>query len=134
MNYLTPNDLIEANRIALNGENQPFAGIQYEEGLSLICEQPQLVVFGHELYPTIWLKAAFIMQKITKKHIFKDGNKRTALLATLFFLDKNGYEMILNTEEKKKLVLDATLAEDSKEEMIKLAQLLKRGCINKYGL
>lgn len=61
MRYLTPNELIKANKIALEGENQQFAGIQYEEGLSLISEQPQLNVFGHELYPTIWLKAAFIM-------------------------------------------------------------------------
>lgn len=133
MKYLTPNDLIEANKIALNGENQPFTGIQYEEGLSLISEQPQLNIFGRELYPTIWLKAAFIMQEIAKKHIFRDGNKRTALLATLFFLDKNGYEMIMSTEEKKKLVLDVTLAEDSKEEMVKLAKLLEQGCRNKYG-
>lgn len=93
MKYLTPNDLVQANKIALNGENQSFAGLQYREGLSLkglslICEQPQLVVFGQELYPSIWLKAAFIMQKITKKHIFVDGNKRTALLATLLFLGK----------------------------------------------
>ena len=73
------------------------------------------------------------MQKITKKHIFRDGNKRTALLATLFFLDKNGYEMIMSTEEKKKLVLDVTLAEDYKEEMVKLAKLLEQGCRNKYG-
>lgn len=133
MKYLTPNDLIEANKIVLNGENQPFAGIQYEEGLSLIAEQPQMVVFGRELYPTVWEKAAYIMQKITKKHIFKDGNKRTSLLATLFFLDKNGYEMTLSTEEKKKLVLDVTLANDTKEEMRKLSVILERGCRNKYG-
>lgn len=133
MKYLTPNDLIEANKVALNGENQQFVGIQYEEGLSLISEQPQMVVFGHELYPTIWKKAAYIMQKLTKKHIFVDGNKRTALLATLFFLDKNGYEMTLSTEEKKKLVLDVTLANDTKEEMRKLSVILERGCRNKYG-
>lgn len=36
MKYLTPNELIKANKIALEGENQEFAGIQYEEGLSLI--------------------------------------------------------------------------------------------------
>ncbi|MBM6728325.1 type II toxin-antitoxin system death-on-curing family toxin [Limosilactobacillus ingluviei] len=133
MKYLTPSDLIETNRLVLNNENQAYAGVQYEEGLSMISEQPQLIVFGQELYPTIWLKAAFIMQKITKKHIFADGNKRTALLATLYFLDKNGYEMILSTEEKKQLVLSVTLADDSKEEMIKLSRSLQRGCRNKYG-
>lgn len=133
MKYLTPNELIAANKMALKGENQKFAGIQYEEGLSLVSEQPQLVAFGRELYPTVWLKAAYIMQKITKKHIFGDGNKRTALLATLFFLDKNGYEMTLSIEERKSLVLNVTLAEDSKEEMYKLSRTLEHGCRNKCG-
>ena len=133
MKYLTPNELIAANKMALKGENQEFAGIQYEEGLSLVSEQPQLVAFGRELYPTVWLKAAYIMQKITKKHIFGDGNKRTALLATLFFLDKNGYEMTLSIEERKSLVLNVTLAEDSKEEMYKLSRTLEHGCRNKCG-
>lgn len=76
----------------LDGVGQSYQGIQYPEGLSLVVEQPQMVVFGHTFYPTIWLKAAYIMQKITKKHIFTDGNKRTAFLTTLLFLKKNGYE------------------------------------------
>ena len=39
----------------------------------------------------------------------------------------------MSTEQKKKLVLDVTLAEDSKDEMIKLSKILEQGCRNKYG-
>lgn len=78
MIYLTEIEIIEVNRYVLTGVGQTYQGIQYPAGLSLVVEQPKMVVFGHTLYPTIWLKAAYLMQKITKKYIFVDGNKRTA--------------------------------------------------------
>jgi death-on-curing protein len=66
MIYLTKADIIAVNHYVLEGVGQTYRGIQYPEGLSLVIEQPQMVVFGHPLYPTNWLKAAYIMQKITK--------------------------------------------------------------------
>ncbi|KRM84072.1 hypothetical protein FC35_GL000018 [Limosilactobacillus coleohominis DSM 14060] len=41
--------------------------------------------FGKKAYPTFGLKAAYYLQKITKKHLFSDGNKRTAFEATKVF-------------------------------------------------
>ncbi|HJA73813.1 MAG TPA: hypothetical protein H9783_06200 [Candidatus Limosilactobacillus faecipullorum] len=64
MIYLAEADIIAVNKYVLNGVSQPYQGIQYPEGLSLVIEQPQMVVFGPTLYPTIWLKTTYIMQKI----------------------------------------------------------------------
>jgi death-on-curing protein len=64
--------------------------IRYQEGLFSALAQPQQHVFGKELYPTLFAKAAAYMFFITKNHSFIDGNKRTALLAGLIFLEKNG--------------------------------------------
>lgn len=44
-----------------------------------------------EAYPTIWDKAAVLMQSIVLNHAFIDGNKRTGTIATLLFLERNGY-------------------------------------------
>ncbi len=126
MNYLIQEEIVAVNRYVLEGVGQKYQGIQYPEGLSLIVEQPQMVVFGHTLYPTIWLKAAYIMQKITKKHIFADGNKRTAYLTTLLFLKKNGYKLNFTADEGEALVMQVTLAEDTENEMLKIAELLER--------
>lgn len=126
MNYLIQEEIVAVNRYVLEGVGQKYQGIQYPEGLSLIVEQPQMVVFGHTLYPTIWLKAAYIMQKITKKHIFADGNKRTAYLTTLLFLKKNGYKLNFTADEGEALVMQITLAEDTENEMLKIAELLER--------
>lgn len=125
MIYLTEIEIIEVNRYVLTGVGQTYQGIQYPAGLSLVVEQPQKVVFGHTLYPTIWLKAAYLMQKITKKHIFVDGNKRTAFLATLLFLKKNGYICQFTTDEGEALIMQITLTTDSEDEMMKVATVLR---------
>nr|WP_255463198.1 type II toxin-antitoxin system death-on-curing family toxin [Lactobacillus sp. 3B(2020)] len=78
----------------------------------------------------MWLKAAYIMQKITKKHIFADGNKRTAFLTTLLFLKKNGYNTKFTTDEGEALVMQITLADDTEDEMLKVANIIKQHSTN----
>lgn len=91
----------------------------------MLVKQPQQVVFGRELYPSIWLKAAFIIQKLTKKHVFVDGNKRTALLSGLTFLKINGYKLHFSQQEGEDLILSVTTSADNEEVMITLAEWLK---------
>ena len=97
--YLTESELIYINKMVLEFTDEKQDVIQYPEGLSIIIQQPRQILFGHELYPNIWLKATFILQKITKKYIFTDGNKRTAYVATKLVLKKNGYQLSLNKSE-----------------------------------
>lgn len=47
-------------------------------------------VFGEELYPSLWLKAAAIIRGIIGDHPFADGNKRTAMLVGLTLIEING--------------------------------------------
>ena len=122
--YLTRNELIR-----LNHDIRPAVPtdelVQYAPGIDVVVMQPQQVLFGRELYPTLWLKAAFIMQKITKKHIFTNGNKRTSLTATAYFLYKNNYDLVITNKEAIDIVLFATNEEDSEENMQKIADWLK---------
>lgn len=53
-------------------------------------------VFGEELYSETVDKAAAIIRGIIGDHPFVDGNKRTAMLTGLTFLDVNG--MIIAAE------------------------------------
>lgn len=55
---------------------------------SAIASQTQNV-FGEELYPSPLDKAAAIIRGVIADHPFVDGNKRTAILAGLTFLDIN---------------------------------------------
>lgn len=125
MIFLTKEEVIALNKLVLYKSHSNSIGIQYPQGLDLVVEQPQQVVFGRELYPNIWLKAAFIIQKLTKKHIFIDGNKRTALIAGLTFLKINGIDVKFTTDEGEKLILSVTNSPDSENIMLRLAEWLK---------
>ena len=122
--YLTRNELIRLNH-DIRPEVPTDELVQYAPGIDVVVMQPQQVLFGRELYPTLWLKAAFIMQKITKKHIFTNGNKRTSLTATAYFLYKNNYDLVITNKEAIDIVLFATNEEDSEENMQKIADWLK---------
>ena len=57
------------------------------------------VVFGEELYATVFAKAAALMRGIIGDHPFTDGNKRTAMLAGLTLLEMNGYSFVARCGE-----------------------------------
>ncbi|SRR5258708_2915430 len=62
-------------------------------------ERPKATYQGQDLYPTVFAKAAALLQSICWNHAFSDGNKRTAWLATKRFLYLNGYYLNPKTKE-----------------------------------
>ena len=58
--------------------------------------KPQAGFGNCEVYPTIAAKAAALLFGLTRNHPFIDGNKRTAVLATVFFLLNNDYRLDLS--------------------------------------
>lgn len=80
---------------------------------------PQQSVFGKELYPTHFLKAAVYCRSIILNHPFLDGNKRTGMTAAMIFLEQNGFMSMCREGEiknfairvaSKKVELDAIAA------------------------
>ena len=61
---------------------------------------------GKELYPTVEEKAAHLLYFLIKDHPFADGNKRTASLFFVWFLERNG---ALYTPEGKRVFDDNAL-------------------------
>ena len=55
---------------------------------------------GEEFYPTIEAKAASLLFGLARNHAFIDGNKRIAVLATLQFLNVNGYDLDLEPADE----------------------------------
>lgn len=48
---------------------------------------------GEELYPTVYDKSSYIWYTLSQYHCFIDGNKRTALVTMIIYLNLNGYEI-----------------------------------------
>lgn len=73
--------------------------------------RPQTTFSGEELYKSIFDKAAAMLHSLILNHPFIDGNKRTAVVATIVFLFKNNYEIhVSNTA-----LLTFALAVEKKE-------------------
>ncbi len=63
--------------------------------LDAAVHRPQATMFGDDLYPTIHLKAAALMESLVCNHALIDGNKRLAFAATFVFCGLNGLRLKL---------------------------------------
>ena len=74
--------------------------------LDSAVNRPRSSAFGEDAYATLNLKAAALLQSMTKNHALVDGNKRLAWLSTVVFCDLNGLSPQLTDDEGFLLVCD----------------------------
>lgn len=123
--YLSREELLSLNEqavVELGGN----AGVQSPRAFEVVLDQPKQVVFGQEVYPTIWVKAAYMMQQIIKTPVFVDGSKRTAGLVVLRFLQENGYQPMGEdyNEVARNFILEMVQSDNSEETMKLIAKWL----------
>lgn len=120
MFYLTEKDIITLNIYVINKYSpKEQIGVKEPTALNMLVNAPKQHVFGQEQYPTIELKAANLVRNLVKKHVFHNGNKRTAFMALIVFLELNGYKFkVSNKEAVNYMVKLAT--EDINEDEIAL--------------
>lgn len=110
-----------------------FGGIYIEEdgnfhnrgSLEHIIEAILFPMFGQELYPAIAGKIAAIAQVIITRHVFHDGNKRTALAAIEALACLNGFTFKPSKEDENFLVSIAEKSLDVSSVEIWLKKRLK---------
>lgn len=66
------------------------AGVRSRPLLESAAGRPHTGMMGQLKYPTIEMGAAALIHSVIHNHPFYNGNKRTALVAMLAFLDENG--------------------------------------------
>lgn len=74
--------------------------------LEAACARPRTSVYGVDAYPTLAGKAAALLHSLVANHALVDGNKRLGWLATVVFLDLNGWDVMLEDEAAFRLVMD----------------------------
>ena len=107
---------------AIIDETNGLHGVRDTHALLSLVDSPAQKVFGKELYPTIFDKAAFYARSIIMNHPFVDGNKRTGITTASVFLENNGYEMIAREGEFEELALRII---SEKMDIAKIADWLK---------
>lgn len=87
-----------------NEKRTQLRGIKDTNLFNSALYEPKQTFDKKELYSTILIKASCYLRSFAMNHPFFDGNKRTALLATITFLEKNGYKVTADNEKLFKLV------------------------------
>lgn len=104
MIYLSFEDILEIHSFIID-ETGGSHGLRDRGVLLAAIALPAQAMFGRELYPTIFVKAAVYIRNIIFSHPFIDGNKRTAMTAAAIFLEDNGYEFIAEKGEIEQFAL-----------------------------
>ena len=104
--YLSVNDVLDIHHEQISEFGGSF-GVRDEFLLISAVSRPQS---GY--YSTLIEQASALWESLSQNRPFIDGNKRTALDATLTFLAINGYRLNVSDEELTKFLL--TLYQNNK--------------------
>ena len=118
--HLDLDDLLDLARMLL-GDPPPVrdAGL-----LAAAAARPQATVLGEDAYPDLWSKAAALLDSVVNNHALVDGNKRLGWLATAVFLDLNGVDAtVASNDAVYDLVMDVA---SRRQDVAELAGRLRR--------
>jgi len=96
MRLLSLTDLLDAFDEFENGA----APIRDLGTLESAVQRQHTTVFGHELYPTLDLKVAALVDAISRSHPLIDGNKRLAFIAARLTYFLNERPILVGTKEQ----------------------------------
>lgn len=100
-----------------------YGGVKGIRDLGLLASamnMPLATMFGEELHPTIFDKAAAYLYHIVRNHPFVDVNKRTGTVAALTFLRQNRIHIVFTEEQSctlEELVVSTADGKVSKEQI-----------------
>ncbi len=114
--YLSSNEVLLIHDHAI-GEFGGSFGLMSPGQLEASIAAPRQTMFGEELYPDLFSKAAILFYLLVKNHAFVDGNKRTAALALIEFLERNGYTLDATNDELYQFTVDVASSVLTKEEV-----------------
>ena len=79
--------------------------------------RPQSSFSDQDLYPTIFNKAAALLQSLLKNYPFLEGNKRTATASTLVFLEMNSYSLKVGNKDLVEFILKIEKSDSTLEQI-----------------
>ena len=123
MNWQTV-DIEEAYRIheIIIARAGTIASVRDFALLHSALERPKATYAGQDLYPTVFAKAAALLQSVCLNHPFTDGNKRTAWTLTHKFLWDNGHHLKSTRKEAADFMV---YVDNSKPEIKEISSWLK---------
>lgn len=100
MEYLTTHDIVWINNIIM-GATQPYNYVTLEAAMA--------GQYSYGQSEDVPAQAATLLKSLLFRKPFQTGNIRTAFIATLTFLNANGYATRVNDEEAAQILLETAL-------------------------
>jgi death-on-curing protein len=100
--YLSASDIYNINDMITDGHTF----VRDLHLLNSAARRPSLWLFGEPQFPTIYDKAAALLESLAYHHLFADGNKRTAVRAVVQFFALNGYRPTWTEAEQYDFILE----------------------------
>lgn len=129
MHYVSKRMIVTLNKmvVELSGGTAFENNMRPGQNLGFIETITTNSVFGSPIYSNIFEQAAAYLFYITKNHPFHDGNKRTALISAITFLEWNGILFSPLDEDKVFHYIMAIGGGENKPEVLitEIAQWLK---------
>ncbi|GAB4238809.1 MAG: type II toxin-antitoxin system death-on-curing family toxin [Chlamydiales bacterium] len=114
--FLTTDQVMEIHDTFVE-EYSGLPGIRDHSLLDSAVQMSKLTVFGEDMHPTLYDKAAAYLYHIVKNHPFNDGNKRTGAGAALIFLRVNGIDPEYDNDSYVQLVVSVAEGSVNKSEI-----------------
>ena len=119
--FLDVDDVLEIHAL----QTERFGGVSgvLDRGrLESAVAQPMAMFAGNFLHEDLYDMAAAYLFHIARDHPFFDGNKRTALLAALVFLEINGVSIRAEEDELEDLAVGAAEGRADKSSLARFFQ------------
>ena len=81
-------------------------GIRDMNALEAAIQRPYATFDGKDLYPSIYDKAAALVESLVKNHPFIDGNKRIGYVMLRFYLLESGYDLSATQGDKYNFIIE----------------------------
>ncbi|MGG4393652.1 type II toxin-antitoxin system death-on-curing family toxin [Paenibacillus thiaminolyticus] len=125
--YLTKEEVVAGHYFMMKQmRDMEQAGVKDHSLLESAVHRPQQSVFGEDAYPTLFEKAAALVDSLAKNRCFHNGNKRTAYLSVKSFLKINGYHLKMEREFAVNFMVDIV---NGKYSIAEMAQIFAENCI-----
>src|ERR1051325_11230818 len=109
MRYLSVHDLVWINS-TITGKQLPF---NYET-----LEQAMAAQYNYGVSTDVTGQAANLLGTFLARHPFAAGNRRSACIATIVFLEANGYQVAADEETAARTVIDTAEGRITAEQAI----------------
>jgi death-on-curing protein len=119
--YLTVQEALDLAQLACGEQEVAVRDLGL---LDSALHRPQSQMFGVEAYADVCEKAAALLQSLAINHPLVDGNKRTAWMCVVVFLDLNGVDM-LDVDQDRAFDLMLDVAAGKAEEVAWIAGELR---------